>query len=78
MAKMRAKNAWMRPMIAKMRLKMAMMGPFGASYKASALRAYLLVLQIDCISACSNACMLTRRAGAVLPLCGLNKQAPVC
>ena len=27
MAKMRAKNAWMRPMIAKMKLKMAMIGP---------------------------------------------------
>ena len=27
---------------------------------------------LQCISACNNACMLTRRAGAVLPLCGLK------
>ena len=31
MAKMKAKNAYMRPMIAKTRLQMAVMGPRGPS-----------------------------------------------
>ena len=46
MAKMRAKNTSMRPMIPKMRLPMVMMGPLGASQKASWIFCITLVIYI--------------------------------